>query len=116
MKKRLLSLALVLAMLLTLAPAVFAEEGYQDGDQYTFTDREGNTVTVPVSAFAAYVVKFTPGDPWRNSDTNTDPQIALGLPDASNSDSSTGDLCLGRGGVLILGFNTAIYDGPGDDI
>ena len=117
MAKRLLSLALVLTLLLALSPAVFAEEGYQDGDQYTFTDREGNTVTVPVSAFASYVVEFTHGDPWRSEgDTNTDPQIAIGLPDASDSNSSTGDLCLGEGGVLILGFSSSIYDGPGDDI
>ena len=117
MKKRLLSLALAFAMLLMLAPAVFAEEGYQDGDNYTFTDREGNTVTVPVSAFASYVVEFTHGDPWRSEgETNTDPQIAIGLPDASDSNSSTGDLCLGVNGVLVLGFSSSIYDGPGDDI
>ena len=116
MKKRLLSLALALAMLLMLAPAVFAEEGYQDGDNYTFTDREGNTVTVPVSAFASYVVEFTHGDPWTTYEDNMDPQIALGLPDSSNDTYSTGDLCMGMNGVLILGFDSLIYDGPGDDI
>ena len=117
MTKKLLSLALVLALLLALSPAVFAEEGYQDGDQYTFTDREGNTITVPVSAFASYVVEFTHGSPWRSEGaTNTDPQIAIGLPDASDSNSSVGDLCLGVGGVLVLGFSSSIFDGPGDDV
>ena len=116
MKKRLLSLALAFAMLLMLAPAVFAEEGYQDGDNYTFTDREGNTVTVPVSAFASYVVEFTHGDPWTTYEANMDPLIALGLPDSSNDTYSTGDLCLGMNGVLVLGFDSLIYDGPGDDI
>ena len=115
--KKLLSLTLVLTMLFMSAPAAFAEEGYLEGDNYTFTDREGNTVTVPVSAFASYVVEFAHGDPWRSErDTNTDPQIAIGLPDGDDSDSSTGDLCLGVNGVLVLGFPSAIYDGPGDDI
>ena len=118
MKKRLLSLALALAlaMLLMLAPAAFAEDGYRDGDNYTFTDREGNTVTVPVSAFASYVVEFTHGDPWTSYEENMDPEIALGLPDSSNATYSTGDLCLGINGVLILGFDSLIYDGPGADI
>ncbi len=116
MKKRLISLALILALLLLAAPAAFAEEGYQDGDNYTFTDREGNTVTVPVSAFASYVVEFTHGDPWTTYEANMDPLIALGLPDSSNDTYSTGDLCLGMNGVLVLGFDSLIYDGPGDDI
>jgi hypothetical protein len=114
--KKFLSMALVLAMLLMLAPAVFAEDGYQDGDSYTFTDREGNTVTVPVSAFASYVVEFTHGDPWTSHEENMDPEIALGLPDSSNDAYSTGDLCLGINGVLVLGFDSLIYDGPGDDV
>ena len=115
--KKLLSLALALIMLLMPAPAAFAEEGYLDGDNYIFTDREGNTVTVPVSAFASYVVEFAHGDPWRSEgDSNTDSQIAIGLPDGDNSDSSVGDLCLGVNGVLILGFPSYIYDGSGDDI
>ena len=116
MKKRLISLALILALLLLAAPAAFAEEGYLDGDNYTFTDREGNTVTVPVSAFASYVVEFTHGDPWTTYEANMDPQIALGLPDSSNDAYSTGDLCMGMNGVLILGFDSLIYDGPGDDV
>ena len=116
MKKRLISLALILALLLLAAPAAFAEEGYLDGDNYTFTDREGNTVTVPVSAFASYVVEFTHGDPWTTYEANMDPLIALGLPDSSNDTYSTGDLCLGMNGVLVLGFDSLIYDGPGDDI
>ena len=118
MKRRILALLMAAVLMLTLAPAVFAEDGVVDeeNETYTFTDREGNTITVPVSAFASYVVEFIHGDPWRHADTNTDPQIAIGLPDADNSNSSTGDLCLGGGGILILGFDKAIYDGEGNDI
>ncbi len=116
MKRRFFAYLTVLALLLALSPAVFAEQGSQNGDEYTFTDREGNTVTVPVLAFASFVVEFRHGDPWRDSDTNIDPQIALGLPDADNGSSSTGDLCLGNGGVLVLGFDSLIYDGPGNDV
>lgn len=116
MKRRILSTALAFAMLLMLASAVFAEEGYEENGYYTFTDRNDNTITVPVNAFASYVVEFTHGDPWRDAATNTDPLIALGLPDANDSNYSTGDLCLGVNGVLVLGFSSSIYDGPGDDI
>ena len=114
--RKILSVLIVFVMLFSLVSTASAEEGILNGSEYTFTDRLGNTVTVPVSAFASSVVEFRHGDPWRNSDTNTDPQIAIGLPDADDSNSSTGDLCLGNGGVLVLGFSTSIYDGPGDDI
>ena len=115
MKRFILTLLAVCVLLCSLTAAVYAEEGFLDGDQYTFTDREGNTVTVPVNAFASRVIEFIHGDPWRDSAYNTDPQIAIGLPDA-DSNSSTGDLCLGCGGILILGFESSIYDGPGNDI
>ncbi|MBQ3379249.1 MAG: hypothetical protein IJG50_05210 [Clostridia bacterium] len=115
MKKRILSLLLALLLCIAMAVSASAEEGYVDGDQYKFTDREGNFVTVPVSAFASRVVEFIPGSPWRTG-ANTDPVIALGLPDADDSNSSTGDLCLGINGVLVLAFDAPIYDGEGDDI
>lgn len=116
MKKPLIFLMFTFSLLLIFSAAVLAEEGSLTGGTYTFTDREGNTVTAPVNAFAYRVIEFIHGDPWRNADTNTDPLIALGLPDASDSNNSTGDLCLGKNGVLVLAFDTPIYDGEGNDI
>ena len=116
MKKRILFFIMALAVCFSMVLSVFAEEGYVEGDQYKFTDREGNSVTVPVSAFASRVVEFIPGSPWRIASTNTDPVIALGLPDADNSNSSTGDLCLGINGVIVLAFDAPIYDGEGNDV
>ena len=117
MKKRILALLLVVLLAASLAPCAFAEEGEVVGNYYSFTDRNGNHVTVPVNAFASEVISFTPGDPWKEAgSSNTDPQIALGLPDADDSNSSTGDLCLGGSGVLVLGFDVAIFDGSGDDL
>ena len=115
-RRAVLKVMALIAFLSVLVAPAFGETGVLEGDQYTFTDRTGETVTVPVSSFASYVVDFQHGDPWRDADTNTDPQIAIGLPDANDSSGSTGDLCLGKGGVLILGFDEAIYDGPGNDV
>lgn len=106
MRKRLLTWLLITAMVLAMVPAVFA-------DDYTFKDRKGVTVTVPENAWATSVVSFTPGDPWTKKEKQQDPKLALGAPDYKNS---YGDLNLGAGGVLVLGFDVAIYDGEGDDI
>lgn len=116
MKKQIFTLLLAVSFLFCLAAAAYAEEGSLSGGTYTFTDREGNVVTAPINAFAYRVIEFIPGSPWRYADTNTDPLIALGIPDASDSNSSTGDLCLGVEGVLVLAFDAPIYDGPGNDI
>ena len=44
-----------------------------------------------------------------------DPAVTLGLPDYGG-ETSGADLCLGKGGVLTLRFDVAIYDGDGLDI
>ena len=117
MKKRFFAVFLSLMTVLSFTTVAFAEEGTLNGNYYTFKDRSGNTISVPVNAFASKVIDFKPGDPWRApGESNTDPKIAIGLPDATDSNSSTGDLCLGGGGVLVLGFDCAIFDGNGNDI
>ncbi|MBQ3404178.1 MAG: copper amine oxidase N-terminal domain-containing protein [Oscillospiraceae bacterium] len=116
MMKRIFSVLIAISLTLCVTTVAFAEEGSLNGGTYTFTDRQGNVVTAPVNAFAYRVVQFTPGSPWRSASTNTDPSLALGLPDADDSNSSTGDLCLGNNGVLVLEFDTPIFDGSGNDI
>ena len=105
MKKRLLSLALTLAVLLLMAPMAFAAD-------YTFTDRHGKERTVKDGeySFATRVVEFTHGDPWTSIQKNQDPSVTLGQPDYKG-ESSGADLCLGAGGVLVLEFNVSIVDG-----
>ncbi len=117
MKKRILALLFTLVLALSLMPTALAEQGKVEGNYYSFTDRKGNHILVPVNAFATKVIEFRHGDPWRSpGDSNTDPKLALGLPDADDSNSSTGDLCLGASGVLVLGFDVVIFDGTGDDL
>lgn len=117
MKKRILAILLALVLALFLMPSALAEQGTVEGNYYSFTDRNGKHVLVPVNAFASKIIEFKHGDPWRSEgSTNTDPRIALGLPDADDSNSSTGDLCLGGSGVLVLGFDVAIFDGTGEDL
>lgn len=110
MKKRLLSLALTLAVLLLMAPMAFAAD-------YTFTDRHGKERTVKDGeySFATRVVEFTHGDPWTSIQKNQDPSVTLGQPDYKG-ESSGADLCLGAGGALVLEFNVSIVDGEGEDI
>ena len=84
---------------------------------YTFTDRNGNSITVPKAAFASQVISFTHGSPWTNYAEQQKTEKTLGIPDrVGNDDTSKGDLCLGSGGVLTLAFDLAIYDGEGNDI
>lgn len=84
---------------------------------YTFTDRNGNSVAVSKAAFASKVISFTHGSPWTNYAEQQKTENALGIPDrVGDEDTSTGDLCLGSGGVLTLAFDLAIYDGEGNDI
>lgn len=112
MKKRLLSLALTLAMLLLMVPTAFAAD-------YTFTDRYGHERTVKDGeySFATRVVEFIHGEPWTNVEKDQNPSAALGQPDyAGESSTSVSNLCLGAGGVLVLEFNVSIVDGEGKDI
>ena len=103
-------------MMLALAGTAFAEGGTVSNGMYTFEDRYGNTVTVPVEAFAEEVISFEHGTPWTSDPDNQDPNLTLGLPDSSNAAQSTGDLCLGDRGTIIVRLGLPFYDGPGDDI
>ena len=116
MKKSLFSLLLFPAMMLALAGTAFAEGGTVSNGMYTFEDRYGNTVTVPVEAFAEEVISFEHGTPWTSDSDNQDPNLTLGLPDSSNAAQSTGDLCLGDRGNIVVRLGLPFYDGPGDDI
>lgn len=110
MKKRVLTLLLAAALLCGIAPAALAAD-------YHFTDRDGTEMVAPEEAFAARVVEFIPGSPWTSYTEQQKTQNVLGVPDRTgNNASSVGDLCLGAGGVLVLEFNVAIYDGEGQDI
>lgn len=116
MKKYLFPLLLIPMMMLVPAVSAFAETGQVSNGMYTFEDRNGNIITVPVEAFAAEVINFAPGYPWTTDPDNIDPQITLGLPDSSDGSNSTGDLCLGYGGSLVLRLGMEAYDGYGNDI
>lgn len=111
MKKRALSLVLVLASLLAMVPAAYAAD-------YTFTDRYGDERTVKDGeySFATRVVEFTPGSPWTKMEPEQDPNSTLGKPDYVEGSSDCTNLCLGAGGVLVLEFNVSIIDGEGEDI
>ena len=61
MEKSLFSLLLFPAMMLALAGTAFAEGGTVSNGMYTFEDRYGNTVTVPVEAFAEAVRQHSYG-------------------------------------------------------
>ena len=110
MRKRIASLLLAVALLCGVAPAALAAD-------YYFTDRDGTELIAPEYGFAARVVEFIPGDPWTSYEEQQKVENVLGVPDRTgNNASSVGDLCLGAGGVLVLEFNVAIFDGEGLDI
>ena len=110
MKKYCLHLLILLTLCLGAAATAFAED-------YTFTDRNGVTRTVPDGeySFAARVVEFIPGDPWTSEATAQNPEDALGVSDRDN-DRDDNALTLGAGGVLVVEFNINIMDGEDDDI
>ncbi len=116
MKKRLIALGMVLLMCLGIVPDSFALEGLQDDGYFYFTDRGGNEMKAPSDAFATRVVSFTPGDPWSDYESDKDPNNVLSLPDYTEDDEKSNYLCMGAGGVLVLEFDVAIYDGDGLDI
>lgn len=110
-KTKLLSVLLAAALILAILPSAGAED-------YTFTDRNGNTVTVPENAWATRVVSFTHGSPWTSIADSMDPETTLGAPDLVElgDNYTTGGVTLGGGGVLVLEFSVDICDGEGDDI
>ena len=109
------SVILSLIMCLGMVSFVFAADQEKDDNYYYFTDRSGNEMKAPKYAFATRVVSFTPGDPWTKEKDDQDPDSTLGLPDYTSS-GKYNNLCMGAGGVLVLEFNIAVYDGEGDDI
>ena len=116
MKRILFTLILISAFLITATDPVLAKGTQASDDYYTFTDRDGNSVTVPVGAFAVEVIDFQHGNSWTKDPDNQDPDLVLGLPDSSNASESTGDLNLGGGGVVTVRLGEAVYDGEGNDI
>ena len=114
--KKVFSMMLTVFLCLGMVSMAWAADGQKDENYYYFTDRSGNEMMAPKNAFAVRVVSFTPGDPWTGETDNQDPEVTLGLPDFSSSGRNNKNLCLGAGGVLVLGFDTAIYDGESDDI
>lgn len=115
--KKVLAGALACALFLAAVPAadiIWAEE---NENTYTFTDRNGVTATVPVTAFAVKVVSFEPGNPWTDDPQNQDPEAALGLPDFDKKDDTyKADVTLGKNGVLTLELGSYIDDREGDDV
>lgn len=109
MRKKFLSLLLVLALCLGLIPTAFAAD-------YTFTDRNGKERTVKDGeySFATRVVEFTPGSPWTKHEESQDPSAVLGAPNFN--EVAIDDLNLGKYGVLVVEFNVSIVDGEGEDI
>lgn len=110
MYKKILSLLLASVMCFAINVNVFA-------DDYVFTDRNGNTQTVPDGeySFATRVVDFTHGNPWTKAETRQKTESVLGEPD-QDSDNTSHSLTLGVGGVLTVEFNVQITDGEGDDL
>ena len=117
MKKRLLVFLTALALLCSLTVGALAETGRTENGYYYFTDRNGNEMMAPVRAFASEVIEFIPGSPVTSYENQKDPNVTLGVPDRTGDrTTSVGDCNLGKGGVLVLGYDVAIYDGDGLDI
>ena len=102
---------------LMLSLLCFSLVGSVSAEDYSFTDRDGTTRTVPDGeySFATRVVDFIPGDPWTSKPDAQDPNDVLGLPDRVG-DRDDNALTLGAGGILTVEFNINITDGEGDDI
>ena len=118
MKKRMmLSLLLVAALFVMLLPTAYAEQGKVEGNNYYFTDRNGDQLVAPLNGFAARVVKATPGNPWTSYAEQRKTENMLGMPDRTGDQStSKGDYNLGAGGSVILGFDVDVFDGEGYDV
>jgi len=108
MKRRLISLLLVLALVLSLAPMAMAVEDPMK-ETYIYTDSRGNEVEVPVNAFATRVVSFSWGEKWTKDPDHMTPENILGTPEGEN-------LCLGKKGQIVLEFSVDIVDNEGLDI
>jgi hypothetical protein len=86
-------------------------------DVEEYTDSRGNKIKIPGGALscATFVVDFKHGNPWTSDPKAMDPAKITGAPDY---DSRTDEnyVTLGTDGVIIVGFNVYITDGPGMDI
>ena len=84
-------------------------------DDIEFTDSRGNKVRIPGGALscATFVVDFIHGSPWTNDAGYQDPKAILGVP---VGDVAYEVVTLGIDGVIVVGFNVFITDGPGNDI
>ena len=74
-------------------------------------------MVAPKEGFATRVVEFIPGNPWTSYEPAMNPENTLGAPDYTGDRyTAQGGLTMGAGGVLVLEFGAAIYDGEGLDI
>ena len=89
--------------------------GGKINDDIEFTDTRGNKVTIPggVLSCVTFVVDFQPGSPWTSVTSYQNPDYILGQPTGDNPYEV---ITLGCGGVIVVGFNVSITDGPGNDI
>ena len=80
-----------------------------------FTDTRGNKVTIPGGELSCvtFVVDFKHGNPWTSQAGWQDPKAIIGKP-VGDVDGEV--VTLGIGGVITVGFNVFITDGPGNDI
>ncbi len=99
-----------------LHPVKIGSDG-KINDDIEFTDTRGNMVTIPGGALscATFVVDFKHGTPWMSDPRANDPKRILGAPDY-NRQTDENYICLGCEGVIVIGFNVSITDGPGNDI
>jgi len=91
--------------------------GGKINDDIEFTDTRGNKVTIPGGALSCvtFLVDFKHGTPWTSDKRAMDPLKVLGAPDY-NASRDENYVTLGCEGVIVVGFNVSITDGPGNDI
>ena len=114
MKKRIISMLLVIVLLLSVLPVAQAVQMTEDGE-FIFEDSRGNEVIVPPDAFATRVVDTYTGKKWTTHADCKDPDNILGPPYDENGKSS-GCYVLGNYGWIILEFSVDIVDNEGMDI
>ena len=80
-----------------------------------FSDTRGNKVTIPGGELSCvtFVVDFKQGNPWTSQTGWQNPNAIIGKP---VGDVAGEVITLGIGGVITVGFNVFITDGPGNDI
>ena len=114
MKKRIISMLLVMVLMLSVFPAAQAAQMTEDGE-YIFKDSRGNEVIVPPNAFATRVVSSDPGEKWTIYEAYKNTDNILGAPYDEKGRSKT-SYCLGNYGWIILEFSVDIVDNEGIDI